>query len=201
MDVLLPVIRPEACQPFCEALAASDIPRCRVVLVQDAPGCECWHDALDRLGFDVEVHATGNDAPAPREPLSVHRARQRAMRAFTLTIPGTGPLLLLDDDAIVPPDVYARLTAIGPHATAVQVSRIGTRTLCGVYLDGAPQKRRAGIELVDSCGHYCLLTTWEMYRTVAVRPTGSSHVGDIEGLKVDWDCIVGHWTPEGVLYP
>lgn len=199
LTVLLPVTRPWTMDAVCESIAASDIPRGRLVLVLDAPGCEPWEPALRALGFDVEVYATGQELPPDGNPY-IRRPRQQSMREFTLPLVGDGPILCLDDDAVVPPDVFERLSAIGPHACAVQVSRYGGR-YCGVYRDGRPLKRRHGVEEVDACGHYCVLTTGEMYRLTAVASPGRGEMKPIPGLRVDWDCVCGHLTSGGVLWP
>ena len=199
LTVLLPVTRPWARLAFCSALAASDVPRQRLILVADAPGCEGWADDLAALGFHVEAHYTNNPDPPPgREE---RRDRHRAMRRLTQALVYDGPLLCLEDDTIVPPDVYARLSAIAP-ATGVQVGRHESRAV-GVYRNGAPVIGE-GIEDIDACGHYCLLTTGEAYRAATIPAVGqvdTGHTAQIDGLRVDWDCVCGHLAQEGVLMP
>lgn len=199
LTVLLPVTRAWTREQVCAAIAASDIPRERLVLVLDAPGCEGWQGSLEALGFEVEVSATGNDLPPDGNPYK-RRPRQEQMRSLTTRLVGDGELLCLDDDAIVPADVYARLSAIGPHACGVQVSRYGNK-FCGVYRNHRPLRRGRGVEAVEACGHYCLLTTGAMYRACAVAAPGRGEMRPIPGLRVDWDCICGHLTQRGVLWP
>jgi hypothetical protein len=134
------------------------------------------------------------------EDRAARRVRHGAMRELTLPLVPDGELLTLDDDTIVPPDVYARLSAIGPHATGVQRSRWGNDK-CGVYRNGHPLVHGHGVESIDYCGHYCLLTTGEMYRRTATHRPDQCYMQPIEGLKVDWDCICGHLTKGGVLWP
>jgi len=199
LTTLIPVTREWTREAVVAAIAASDIPRERLILVLDALGCEAWADALAGIGFDVNVTRTGSDAPS--DDRMDRRVRHIAMREMTLPLVGDGPLLSLDDDTIVPPDAYARLSAAGKHATGVQASRWGSRK-CGVYRNGrALFSRPSGVEPADYCGHYCLLTTGEMYRHTAVHAPHECYMKPIPGLMVDWGCACGHLTREGVLWP
>lgn len=199
LTLLLPVTRSWTLPAVIEALAASDIPRERCVLVLDAPGCALWETSLYDLGFRVELHITRN--PPPTTDRYERRRRHIRMREFTLPLVGDGPLLTLDDDTIVPPDVYARLSRAGEHATGVQVSRWGSRR-CGVYRGGRSLRAQAsGVESIDYCGHYCLLTTGEMYRQTAVHLPSECYMKPIPNLVVDWGCVCGHMTKDGVLWP
>jgi len=199
LTTLIPVTRDWTHTAVVDAIAASDIPRERLILVLDAPGCEAWERDLSAIGFDVETHRTESDGP-PSERLERRRSHAK-MREFTLPLVGDGPLLTLDDDTIVPLDVYARLSAAGPHATGVQVSRWGSPK-CGVYRGRTALAYRAGgIEPIDRCGHYCLLTTGAMYRVTAVHAPSECYMQPIPGLAVDWGCVCGHLTEDGVLWP
>jgi hypothetical protein len=198
LTVLLPVTRAWSREAVCAAIAASDIPRGRVILVLDAPGCEAWSEALASLGFAVSLFETGNPDP-PTDRLR-RRVRHAAMRDLTLRLIPDGELLILDDDTLVPVDVYARLSAAGPHATGIQVSRWGN-DLCGVYRGDRPLREGMGVEAIDYCGHYCLLTTGAMYRATAVHGPSECYMQPIPGLVADWGCVCGHLTDRGVLYP
>jgi len=198
LTLLLPVTRPWAREAVCAAIAASDIPRGRCILVLDAPGCGLWADTLGEMGFRVEVHL--RDRGVPCEDRLGRRIEHDEMRAYTIGLVPDGELLILDDDTIVPPDVYARLSAVGPHSTGIQVSRWGN-ALCGVYRDGHPLVAGSGVEDIDYCGHYCLLTTGEMYRKTARHTPHQCFMQPIPGLRADWDCLCGHLTKEGVLWP
>lgn len=196
LTLLLPVTREWSRERFCTALGASDVPRGRLVLILDAPGCEEWEGALTRLGFSVETHATGNGHPPQRR--GDRRPRHRAMRRLSQTLVPDGPLLCLEDDTLVPPDIYARLSAAGPNATGVQAGRHESHR---TGVDGA--RKCVGVEKVRSCGHYCLLTTGEAYRHAKIRDSGpvdSGHTLQIRPLVVDWGCACGHLTESGVLY-
>jgi hypothetical protein len=202
LTVLLPVTRDWTREQFCTALAASDVPRGRLILILDAPGCEAWPDSLSAIGFDVETHVTGN--PDPPTDRMDRRPRHRTVRRLTQALVPDGPLLCLEDDTIVPPDVYSRLAAIGPNATAVQRGRHSRSAACGIYRNGHPLKRGHGIERIEACGHYCLLTTGEAYRTAVILDAGAvdkAHTEQIPGLRVDWDCVCGHLTEDGILWP
>ena len=197
LTVLLPVTRAWAMGPVVEAIAVSDIPRGRLILVLDAPGCEAWEPALAAIGFSVETTATGN--PDPPQGRHERRERHRAMRRLTQALVPDGPLLCLEDDTIVPADVYAHLAAAGVNATAVQVGRHRCRAV-GVH----GYKRTSRIEPVTACGHYCLLTTGEAYKGAAVpdaKAIDTGHTSQIQPLVVDWECVCGHLTERGVLYP
>lgn len=198
LTLLLPVTRSWTREAVCAAIEASDIPRERCILVLDAPDCLRWEASLRTLGFIVDTHLTFNPEP-PTDRLA-RRIRHNAMREFTIGLVPDGPLLILDDDTIVPSDVYARLSACGPHSTGVQRSRWGS-TRCGVYRDGYALRPGTGVEDIDYCGHYCLLTTGEVYRETACHTPDQCYMQPIEGLKVDWDCQCGHLTKEGVLWP
>ena len=197
LTVLLPVIRDWTRESVIEAVSASDIPRDRVILVLDAPGCEAWADSLAAIGFAVDVHATGKDYPP--EGRVDRRPRWRANVKFTQTLVPDGPLLCLEDDILVPPDIYTRLTAIGPHATGIQIARRSRRlVLHPLTLMGT------GIANVGGCGFGCLLTTGEAYRTPVGNgpgPVDEELTAHLPGLKADFGCVCGHMTKDGVLYP
>lgn len=202
VTLLLPVSRSWTREAVCEAIAASDVPRGTCLLVRDAPDVGPWADTLTGIGFTVTEHATPDAGTPPPDDRYERRERHARMRAFTTTLleDSDEPLLILDDDTIVPPDVFARLSAAGPHATAVQVSRWGN-PLVGVYRNGRPLIAGRGIEPVEHCGHYCLLTTKRAYRASAVHAPDECWMQPIPGLVADWDCVCGHLTPDGVLYP
>ena len=201
LTVLLPVIRDWTRESVIGAISASDIPRDRVVLVLDAPGCEAWADSLTAIGFAVDVHATGKDYPP--EGRMNRRPRWRANVKFIQTLVPDGPLLCLEDDILVPPDIYTRLTAIGPHATGIQIARHESRR---PVLYPAYSMQKAGTVLdVDGCGFGCLLTTGEAYRGAILGdgpgPVDKELTAQLRPLRADFGCVCGHMTREGVLYP
>lgn len=119
------------------------------------------------------------------------------MRRLTQTLVPDGPLLCLEDDTLVPRDVYSRLARVGSGSvTGVQVSRHEGINTPGIQ--GAT--RRHGIEPITSCGHYCLLTTGEAYRKAKILSRGAvdiEHTKQLPDLKVDWGCVCGHLLEGG----
>lgn len=201
LTVLLPVTRDWTLRPVCDAIAASDIPRESLVLLIDAPGCDEWFSELLMMGFNITVHRTGNGQPPAGRV--ARRTRHRAMRLLSQTlVPESGPLLCLEDDILVPPDIYAKLSALAPHATGVQMDRHGSLRPV-IY----PLRRKCGtgVELVQGCGHGCLLTTCEDYRAAEISDKDGAvdelHTSQLRPLYVDWSCVCGHLTASGVLYP
>jgi hypothetical protein len=200
LTLLLPVIRAWTRAAVCGAIAVSDIPREKLLLILDAPGCEPWGDSLEALGFDVTTHATGNDYPS--DDRIERRPRWREMRRLSQTLVPGGPLLCIEDDVIVCPDIYTRLSALGPHATGVVVDRGRGKTPV-IY----PLRSRMGkgIEGVEGCGYNCLLTTGEAYRSAVLGngpgPADIEHTAQLRPLRVDWGCICGHLTEKGELRP
>lgn len=205
LTVLLPVTRPWTLVGFVDAIHESSIPRDDILLYIDGPDCGEWPDAMKQLGFDVTVaHGYSTPPPSGRES---RRARHMLMRRMTQELVPDGLLLCLEDDSIVPPDVWERLTAIGPTATGVQRSRYDRSV--GIWRDGelvTPRGYGSGTEKVQACGLYCLLTTGEDYR----QPFGSDarFGGAIDAAQtvhmrptVDWDLIVGHLTETELLMP
>jgi hypothetical protein len=200
LTTLLPVSRAWTMDGVCEALSVSDIPRERLILILDAPGCRPWGLALTNLGFDVEVHM--HDGGTPPTDRIARRISHNKMREFTVGLVPDGPLLCLDDDTIVPPDVYTRLSRAGEHASGVQISRWGSPR-CGVYRGNTALSYQPGhgVESIDYCGHYCVLTTGEMYRKTTCHAADACYMQPIPGLVVDWGCVCGHLTKEGILWP
>jgi hypothetical protein len=199
LTTLIPVIRPWTREAVCEALAASDIPRERLILIQDAPGCEAWEQSLLDIGFDVWLHITRN--PYPPEDRKDRRPRHRAMVRYSQTLVPDGPLLCIEDDILVPADIYTRLSSAGPHATGIQIARHESRRPV-LY----PRTRMGtGVHPVMGCGFGCLLTTGEAYRGarlgIGPGPVDQELTAQLPGLKADFGCVCGHMTREGVLYP
>lgn len=166
----------------------------------DALGCEAWADSLSALGFDVSVHVRQLTRGSEHE-------RHLSMRRFTQGIVPAGPLLLLEDDTIVPPGVYAALKrAKRGHraATGVQVSRHGSLRAWGVWK--GLRTLRTGESPADACGHYCLLTTGADYRLPILPgklPPASAidyaHTRQLAPIGVAWDAVCGHLTKRRVL--
>ena len=199
LTLLLPVIRDWTRSRVIAAIAASDITRDRCILVLDAPGCGAWWPDLMALGFDVDIYATGK--PYPPEGRIARRGRARENLKYMQTLVPDGRLLCLEDDIIVPPDIYTRLSAVGPNATGVQIARHEYR----VPVIYGRNEMGVGVQSIDGCGYGCLLTTGEAFRAPALGdgpgPVDYEHTAQIRPLVVDWGCVCGHITPEEVIYP
>jgi len=201
LTLLLPVIRPWTREAVCKAIGESDIPREKCVLILDAPDCELWETSLFDLGFNVELHIRHN--PFPPEGRVERRDRHRAMVKYSQMLVPNGPLLCLEDDVLVPPDIYARLTALAPaDMTGVQVARHENRNPV-VY----PLRHTygTGYEFVEGCGLGCLMTTGDDYRRAWLGdgpgPVDQELTLQLRPLVIDWDCRCGHLTKNGVLLP
>lgn len=199
LTVLLPIIRPQTMDAVVASIAASDIPRGPCVLILDAPGCKAWVGAMRGIGFDPETWSTGYEYPP--EGRLARRSRHRAMVKLSQTMVGAGPLLCLEDDILVPPDIFARLSGAGLNATGVQIARHESRRPV-IY---GKRRMGTGIEEVEGCGIGCLLTTGEAYKAAELGdgpgPVDLELTQQIRPLVVDWGCVCGHMTEDGVLYP
>lgn len=206
LTVLLPVTRAWSRQEVMASVAASDIPRENVLLVIDAPGVGPWPEDFEALGFIVTTHRTG--APVPpdshrlgADPTRLARMeRHRAVRRLTQELVPDGPLLCIEDDGILPHNVYSLLAATGTNATGVQVGRHEIRE---PGIQGWHQGQ--GTTAVEACGHYCLLTTGAAYKAAPIPDKGEVDLGHTAGIRplvVVEECLVGHLTEqEGVLWP
>jgi len=201
LTLLLPVIRPWTRTAVCDAIAASDIPREKCIVILDAPDCESWLLTLWSLGFDVQSYVRHN--PYPSEGRVERRPRHRDMVKYSQMLVPDGPLLCLEDDVLVPPDIYTRLRTLWPtNMTGVQVARHENRNPVVYPLRHAYS---TGLEAVDGCGLGCLLTTGEKYRHALLGdgpgPVDYELTSQLHPLVIDWDCICGHLTHDGVLRP
>jgi hypothetical protein len=63
----------------------------------------------------------------------------------------------------------------------------------------------AGVVSVEGCGFGCLLTTAESYCGAILGngpgPVDRELTSQIRPLVVDFGCVCGHVTKDGVLYP
>jgi len=204
--LFLPVTRTRTMERVVASIEASDIPRKAIVLI-DGPGCEAWPKALTRAGFDVECHVTGNG----KAPFSTdaRRARHLRMRRLSQTLTrDKGRVLYLEDDGIVPADVWSRLSALLDSGYAavsgLQTSRHGGLRAPGLWL------HRNGLwatvwpseaSPVDACGHFCLLTDGETYSRGFDLTGGEAidraHTQHLTPLGCDPDVVVGHLLDNG----
>ena len=206
MLLLMPITRDWSRSVVMQAIAASDIPRCEALLIFDAPCDEdAWTGAFNAVGFCAFPVSTGNSQPP--EGRIERRSRHLALRRFTQTLlSDTDELLLcLEDDSVVPVDVWSKLSKIGPTATGVQRTRHDGSNRVGIWQRGAQitYPPESGIANVSACGMYCLLTTCREYVQPfdgpgAVDEAQTKHMAPV----VDWSCVVGHYTPtEGIIMP
>jgi hypothetical protein len=86
--------------------------------------------------------------------------------------------------------------------TGVQVARHAVR-IPVIY--GHAPKPGTGVEEVAGCGFGCLLTTGEAYKAATIGdghgPVCKEVTAQLRPLRVDWGCVCGHMTTEGVLRP
>ena len=214
MDTLfLPVTRPWAVERVVEALNASDIrSHCdNVLLYIDAPDCWVWFDALIDSGWAVTTVTTGRGEPP--EGRIERRVRHLAMRLESQKLlRGYDRVLLVEDDTLVPSDVWARLSALldcgCTAASGLQYSRDGQRIPgvwrvnyeAGVYDPIWPSANNIGS--ISSCGHYCLMTTGEAYARAPIdprpnEPIDRAHTKHLAPIGVDFECLCGHLLPDG----
>lgn len=210
--MFLPVTRLWAIEPVVEALDASDTPR-SIVLLLDAPGCEGWVDAFRKRGWAVLSIATGQEAPPIRRierrvrHLTMRRRSQELLRDYDR-------VLCVEDDTIVPPDVWTRLSVLLDSgykaATGVQYTKDGQRIPGVWWLDAAlelyePVWGAAGeIGEVDACGHYCLMTSGKIYADTPIEPREDepidrAHTRLFAPIAVDFGCVCGHLREDGAV--
>lgn len=203
--LFLPVTRPPDPRVVA-SLVASDIPRSAIVLV-DSPHGAAWPKALMAAGFAVTAHNTGNC----RAPVSVdaRRARHLSMRRHSQTLTrDCGRVLYLEDDGIVPPDVWTRLTRLLDSgyvaATGIETSRRGELRAPGLWLHRGDTWATVWPSVaspVDACGHFCLLTDGATYARVFTPEYGEAidraHTRLLTPLACDPDCVVGHLLDDG----
>lgn len=217
--LVVPVTRPWAAGLVVTAFAESDIPR-EVTLILDAPDCDEWIYAFLERGWKVHYARTGN--PAPPKGRFEARARHLALRSLSQRLVSAScrlsdRILFSEDDTLVPPDVWGRLSACLDAgyraASGVQRDRHGSGLL-GLWrydpeievfdpLSANPDGSDGVIE-ADGVGHYCLLTTAETYCTAALPPVpftsiDRSHTHQMAPVAVDTRVWCGHLTEDGTI--
>lgn len=203
--LFIPVTRPPDARVVA-SLVASDIPREAIVLI-DSPSGEPWVKTLRSVGFTVTAYTTGNG----RAPVSVdaRRARHLQMRRHSQTLTRVcGRVLYLEDDGIVPPDVWSRLSAVLDSgyvaATGIETSRRGDLRAPGVWLNRGDTWATVWpsvTQRVDACGHFCLMTEGETYARSFIVGTGEAidraHTRNLTPLACDPHVVVGHLADDG----
>lgn len=209
--LLLPVTRTWSLPAVCEAIAASDIPRHECILIVDAPGCDAWKPSLESIGFTVREHKTGGAVPP--EGRYERRGRHLAMRRLSQKlVSGNRLMLCIEDDTLVPPDVWSRLSAVLESgyeaASGLQRGRHGDAS-CGVWkrhpISGFLRTFRPyTIASADACGHYCLMTTASAYAAAPIKPQPSepidiAHTKSLAPIGIDPAVFCGHLLPDGTV--
>ena len=209
--LFIPVTRPWAVEPVMAALNASDIPR-SVVLLIDAPGCEGWFDAFVASGWNVTLVMTHN--PEPPEDRIARRERHVTMRRRSQDLlRDYERVLCVEDDTLVPPDVWSRLSALMDEgytaASGVQYGRYGQRIPgiwgynadCGIFDPIFPE---SGAKGADAVGHYCLMTTGTAYAMAPIaprefEPVDIAHTKHLTPMAIDWNVVCGHLLEDGTV--
>lgn len=226
LTVVVPFTRLWAVAPFFDALEASDVPIERSAIIAY---CDTEDDAVLQAvsercqSFRTRLlHFTAWEPPGEREKAHRRRIRHTAMRlGLRGLMPKTGRVLMLEDDTIVPADVYARLTRLleagADIAIGLQVGRWAS-PVNGVWsitpdtrnrglLVARALDRTTGIQRVDAAGFYCMLCEAETYRQLDFRVWNDSLGHDVSvtyratqagmSIVLDWECGCGHLTPTG----
>jgi hypothetical protein len=227
LTLFAPFTRRWCVDRFFAALGSSDVPFAEASFVayidsNETDLAEAVADAALALPFaEVAVYFSGRETPAEFANVA-RRTRHGLVRTASVAlVPKTGRLLLLEDDTLVPADVYARLSAALEQGyewvCGFEVGRWGGNYCAGVWRFESRRGRLVamtpmpgrGVEPVDATGLYCTLTTCEVYRSVSwglwddalghdvTITRGMSLAG--RRLAVDWGCRCIHVTKDGDL--
>jgi hypothetical protein len=208
MSLFLPVTRPWACERGVSAFDASDIPK-SVILLLDAPGCDNWVTAFRSAGWHVTT-TRGNQTPPPIDRLA-RRPRHLIMRRMSQFLTqDCGRVLYSEDDTLVPPDVWTRLSALLDQgytaASGVQHGRYD-HPYPGVWRWNREANimdvfEPVGVEEADAVGHYCLMTTGAVYAAAPIEPHPNepidcAHTRFLAPIAVDAAVRCGHLLETG----
>jgi hypothetical protein len=210
--IFLPVTRQRYADDVIDALDKSDCPK-RVILYLDNWGCENWIYAFLVRGWSVTTYSSYNNEP-PVDRVA-RRERHRAMRKRSQELTrDCGRVLYLEDDTIVPPDVWSRLNAVIDSgytaASGVQRDRHGSGWLGLWHYDTDSQcydpvdiARDSGVYSIDAVGHYCLLVDGRIYAQAQITEYDTSidrtHTAQFGPIGVDSSVWCGHLTDNGVI--
>lgn len=222
VTVFCPITRGWCVDRFFDALGASDVPFDRALMVayvdsdDEALLASVSERALALPFAAVVVHFSAWRPPGEYDNASRRRTRHAAMRCASAGLmPPDGELLLLEDDTLVPPDVWALLSAARSRFDWVSGFEVGrwSVTAPGVWriADGmmlSPRPGR-GTEGVSATGIYCVLTTTALYRLVRWDDWDDAYGHDVSctyaltnagyRLGVEWRCRCVHMTEKGDL--
>lgn len=213
LEILCPFTRIWAVDPFFDALETSDVPLADASFLayvdsDDEALTDAVRGRLERLPCpEIRLHVSGWAPPDERASSRQRRVRHAAMRLATQGLVGTGPLLLLEDDTLVPPATYGPLARLeAPWAVGVQVGRWGQRCL-GLW---HVEKDRAhtlmpGGSGCNATGFYCVLTNGALYRSLDMwhwddaRGHDVSVTWGLSGIAIAWEVTTGHLTQGEVI--
>lgn len=220
LTVFCPFTRAWAVAPFFDALAASDVPRDEFVAYidsDDAALADAVEERATALGFMVRVAISGV-APPGESDHAERRRRHVAMRNASKSLVGDGPLLLLEDDTLIPPDTYAHLAETlrdCAWASGVEVGRWGRRPVGAWHVESngviatvtSLMRGDRDAEAIDAGGFFCALTTGSVYRVLRFSDLGIGlDIAATLGLSragyrlmVDWRVACAHLVVDGSI--
>lgn len=182
--IFIPVTRPWSMIPVIDALESAEPREKRVLLLVDAPGCECWEREFQARHWETLVYETGNEAP-PEDRLA-RRQRHRDMRLLSKAIlRNVDPelTLFIEDDTILPPKGWRTLFDIWyghPNVDAVSGHQYGRY---GQAIPGLWRYDREsqcydpvwehGTFPVDACGLYCLMMMSDHYARTPISESAA----------------------------
>lgn len=215
LTVFAPFTRAWCVERFFAALAASDVPMGDALFVgyvdsDDDRLSRAVRDAALALPFaSVVIHTSGFAPPAEKAGGNVRRPRHAMMRSASCALIPDGPLLLLEDDTLIPPDTYAKLSAVDADwVSGFEVGRWsdkcpGIWRIVGRRIYARPS---SGVEAVDATGLYCALTTARVYRSAPWHTWDNAMGHDVYctneltkqgySLAADWSVECVHMTPK-----
>lgn len=224
LTVFCPFTRPWAVKPFFEALKASDVPIEDAAFVayvdsDDAALYAAVEEMALALPFrSVLIRFSGWAPPGEKADVKTRRRRQAIMRHTSQMLVGDGEVLLLEDDTLIPPDAYSKLTkSRGTYDWVIgtAVGRWGKRAIGAWHIsmrDGVPiameslmvTDKRRHRERVDATGFYCVLTSAEVYRLLDLTTWTNEMAYDVyttwqltlagRTLGIDWTVPCVHTT-------
>lgn len=199
LTILCPFTRLDTMGAFWVYLGASDVPlsdsRLLAYVDSDDPRLEhAVRQGARSIGLELGYHCSGLWTPTDNIGPVRRRRRHSLMRQATQKLlEGSGALLLLEDDTLVPENVYSLLTETQREHEALwvcgaEVGRWGRSRPPGIWrintdANGEAVRKESflpgseSVERVDGTGLYCVLTECEVYRRLEF-----SHWSDAIGL-------------------
>jgi len=213
--LFMPITRLSTLEPVMAALNASDIPREACLLVDTTSDVvKPWVEAFHESGWSIyDVQCTNNFATT-HEGTRGKRLAHLKMRRFSQAMTqNCGRVLYTEDDTLVTPDVWSRLSALLDKgylaASGVQRDRHGTDILGLWHYDKQTEcfdplswtQEITGIVEADAVGHFCLMTTGQTYANAVISTTDTpidrQHTFQMRPIAVDTAVWCGHIKPNG----